>query len=263
MRFRLRFQIKGKFRMLPMDYQYFLASWIYRVIEEGDAGFSEFLHNGGYQDGYKKHKLFNLSPLNLYPYKLWKEKSLFELQGNELSMDISFMVDRAAEHFIKGLFLKQEFYLGDKFNGIELMVTAVEAYPPPVFQKTMRYKALSPVTISLTREQDRYPQYLNPENELYAHYFLKNLSEKQKGVALAHEKTNAPAELDYPSWDFRLLSRPRSRLSVIKPYTVNETKVRGYCFDFELTAPEEIQEMVYYCGVGEKNALGWGFCEVK
>jgi CRISPR-associated endoribonuclease Cas6 len=37
---------------------------------------------------------------------------------------------------------------------------------------------------------------------------------------------------------------------------------KGFEFDFSLTAPVELMRIGYYGGVGEKNSLGFGCCEL-
>ena len=40
MRFKITFTRTGKQRMLPMDYQYYLSAWIYKVIGKADRAFA-------------------------------------------------------------------------------------------------------------------------------------------------------------------------------------------------------------------------------
>lgn len=121
MRFKITFNRTGKQRMLPMDYQYYLSAWIYKVIGQADPLFSDFLHSQGYVNGHRSFKLFGYSPLSFGKPVLWKEKSLFEIQENQLSVNISFHLAEAAERFIIGLFNNQKLYLGDRFNGNRLI----------------------------------------------------------------------------------------------------------------------------------------------
>ena len=70
MRFKITFTRTGKQRMLPMDYQYYLSAWIYKVIGKADRAFAEFLHAEGYSDGHRRFKLFNYD-LN---DKIWQKQ---------------------------------------------------------------------------------------------------------------------------------------------------------------------------------------------
>ncbi len=42
--------------MLPMDYQYYLSAWIYKILEKADREFARFLHSDGYSLGYRRFK---------------------------------------------------------------------------------------------------------------------------------------------------------------------------------------------------------------
>lgn len=57
MRFTLILHITSRNRILPINYQYPLHSWIYRVIQTVDAEFSRFLHDEGYGVGNKMNGL--------------------------------------------------------------------------------------------------------------------------------------------------------------------------------------------------------------
>jgi CRISPR-associated endoribonuclease Cas6 len=54
MRIQITFNRTGKQRMLPMDYQYFISAWIYKVLKQADQDFASFLHEKGY--GNSPHK---------------------------------------------------------------------------------------------------------------------------------------------------------------------------------------------------------------
>src|SRR5690606_30556601 len=109
---------------------------------------------------------------------LWKDKKLFEVTSHEFGLKISFDVTEAATNFIKGLFMSQEFYVGDKFNGIEFRVAGVEALHEPHFKKIMYYRLQTPWVVSFKNETDKYPQYLDPEKNEFGQQAIKHLVEK-------------------------------------------------------------------------------------
>ena len=256
MRFKITFNRTGKQRMLPMDYQYYLSAWIYKVIGQADPEFSNFLHSQGYLNGHKSFKLFGYSPLAFGKPVLWKEKALFEIQENQLSVNISFFLAEAAEKFIIGLFNNQQLYIGDRFNGLDLQVSSVERLPENIQAETANYRALSPVVVSVLPEGKKYPEYLNPENESYGVLLRQNLVNKFNAIP-----GNTPIETISP-FRFGLQSSSRSKLITIKPYTPEQSKVRGFVFDFTLTCPVEIHQLILATGIGEKNSMGFGWVEV-
>lgn len=256
MRFKITFNRTGRQRMLPMDYQYYLSAWIYKVIGQADPEFSDFLHSQGYLNGHKSFKLFGYSPLSFGKPILWKEKSLFEIQENQLSVNISFHLAEAAEKFIIGLFNNQQVYVGDRFNGLDLTAVGVERLPAFCTGETVVYRAMSPVVVSILPEGKKYPDYLNPENESYEALLRQNLVNKFNSIS------GNVSIGTIPTFRFELRSSPRSKLITIKPYTPEQSKVRGFVFDFALTCPVEIHQFIQATGIGEKNSMGFGWVEV-
>ena len=256
MRFKITLNRTGRQRMLPMDYQYYLSAWIYKVIGKADPEFSNFLHTEGYSQGYKQFKLFNYSPLSFGRPTLWKEKTLFEIHTDQLFLSVSFHLAEAAEKFIIGLFNNQQVYVGDQFNGLDLVVAQVERLPEPELKSTMNYRAVSPVVVSLKDKQDKYAQYLSPEDENYADLLRQNLWNKYGSIP------NVTILSEDIGFHFEPISRPKSKLVTMKPYTTEQSKVRCFVFGFSLTCPVEIHQLILSSGIGEKNSMGFGWVEV-
>jgi len=256
MRFKITLNRTGRQRMLPMDYQYYLSAWIYKVIENADPEFSSFLHTEGYSTGYKQFKLFNYSPLNFGRPTLWKEKALFEIHTGQLFLSVSFHLAEAAEKFIIGLFNNQQVYVGDRFNGLDLVVSQVERLPEPEFTATMNYRAVSPVVVSLKDENSKYARYLSPADAEYTGLVRKNLRTKHNSLPNA---TATPEDLNF---QFELKGESKSKLVTLKPNTPEQSKVRGCVFDFAMTCPVEIHQLMLATGIGEKNSMGFGWAEV-
>ncbi|MFA7141247.1 MAG: CRISPR-associated endoribonuclease Cas6 [Proteiniphilum sp.] len=256
MRFRLTLNRTTKQRMLPMDYQYYISAWIYKVLRYADRDFARFLHEKGYgQDAPKLYKLFCFSPLEFGKPILWKEKKLFEISAQEIALHLSFNVPEAASNFIKGLFMQQSFYLGDKFNGIDFAVTQVEALAEPSFSDTMRYHLATPWVVSYQSDQDKYPQYLSPDDDRFLSLAVRHLVEKYNNTSNGVKISDGQMKLS--------LTTPYKRAGfVIKPGTREESRVIGNLFDFELSAPVEVHRMIWNAGVSEKSSSGFGWVEL-
>lgn len=256
MRFNITFSRTTKQRMLPMDYPYYISAWIYKVLRQADREFARFLHEKGYgQSDSKLYKLFCFSRLNFGKPILWKEKKLFEITGHDISLQISFDVPEAASTFIKGLFLNQDFYLGDKFNGIDLKVMGVEALPEPEFGQIMHYSLQTPWVVSLQTEEHRHPQYLSPKDENFTALAIKHLAEKYHNTGTRERLSPEQISLKRTS-DFKRAGY------LIKPGTREETRVLGNLFDFRLTAPIEIHRLIWNAGASEKSSTGFGWVEL-
>jgi CRISPR-associated endoribonuclease Cas6 len=253
MELRLTLSISGG-DTLPVNYQYPISSWIYRVISQADAGYAEFLHQGGFRHDWRHFKMFTFSQLDARPYRVFGNR--MRLLGKEVSLTLRFAVNSSMEHFLTGLFLKQQLTLGDRYNRVDLEVTRVEAVAPPVFQETMSYRCLSPICVSRTRS-DGTTEYLSPEAPDYGELLVRNLVHKSAALVTAGDTISG----DFPEFQFRLLNTPRKKGIHVKDYTDAHTQMIGYLFHFELTAPVELHEMGYDAGFGEKNSMGFGCVE--
>lgn len=256
MRFKVTFNTNAGRKHLPFNYQYYISAWIYKVIGSADKDFADFLHNEGFRDGNKKFKLFNFSPLNFGKPKILKEKGLFEIYSTHLTLHLSFLLSDAAEVFIIGLFKYQEAYIGDSVNGLDLKVTQIERLPDIELSETMYYRTLSPVVLSYQYPGWTYASYLSPEDESYTRLLYNHFMNKYLAAPNA-----SPLPDSFP-FHFKLTGTPRSKLATIKQGTPEQSKIRGYLFDFELTAPHEIHHLMLSCGTGEKNSLGFGWVNV-
>lgn len=64
MELRLKFRrIAGN--LLPVNYQYPLSSWIYKVIGTADLNYSTFLHEKGFAFDNRRFKMFTFSQLDV------------------------------------------------------------------------------------------------------------------------------------------------------------------------------------------------------
>ena len=256
MRFELTLNRTTKQRMLPMDYQYYISAWVYKVLKQADKNFAEFLHEKGYgQNPGKLYKLFCFSRLNFGKPRLWKEKKLFEIAAHDIKLQLSFDVNQVATHFIKGLFMQQEFYLGDKFNGIDYKVVNVAALPEPKFSETMHYCLQTPWVVSHKAEGDRYPQYLSADDENFEALAIKHITEKFNNTRA--QKTILPGQIR-----LKRTSNFKRAGFVVKPGTREQSRIVGNLFELELTAPIDVQRMVWNAGICEKSSSGFGWLEV-
>ena len=83
MRFKLiieKFERKDN-DLLPINYQYELASWIYKTIHYGNAEFADWLHKHGYMNDKKQFKLFTFSNLLINKIKLIKDR--LQIKSNQ------------------------------------------------------------------------------------------------------------------------------------------------------------------------------------
>jgi len=260
MRFKLTLQVIPGSNLLPLNYQYELSAWIYKIINLGDASFSSWLHNQGYLAQGKHYKLFTFSRLHIPQFKITQDR--LQVISTTISLTLSFYTPISAETFITGLFRQQKFTLGDSQSKVTFEVSNIAAEPLPAFRSKSRFRLVSPVCVSTVKNQDdkRMPLYLSPEDVAFTGIFRQNLLHKYAASPVV-PATDKPVFLP-ESILFKLLSKPASKLVTIKANTPQQTKVRGYLFDFEIEAPATLLEVGYFAGWGEKNSLGFGCGEL-
>lgn len=256
MRFKLILERADQKRFIPINYQYELSSAIYRVIERGNEAFSGFLHDEGYKLGNKQFRLFTFSRVFLDKQRVHVSQGRIEHLGTRAELYVSFLIDRAAEEFIKGLFLGQEFYLGDQISGVNYSVSKIESAASVYFQRNMRYRCLSPILIKEKRESGG-ENYLEPSHPKYGELLVQNLISKWAAQALVGEEQKGESIQDL---DFRFepVGKVYRNGVLIKQMTPQESKLIGYSFEFILDAPEELHEIGYYSGFGHLNSQGFG-----
>ncbi|MBN1414320.1 MAG: CRISPR-associated endoribonuclease Cas6 [Bacteroidales bacterium] len=265
MRFRLSLSIvKKKLNgaKLPLNYQYELSSWMYRLINLSDPVFSSWLHDTGYSMDNRKFKMFTFS--NLKPGRYTINGDRMEILSDETELLVSFCLPQAVEHFITGLFRNQQFQLGDKTSNVCFSVTSIEKLPDIVFADTMRFSTLSPLVISrYDKSGSKYAQYISPADKEFPELLIKNLLAKYTVIAsLDGSPFNTSDAVKDVFTSFKLASEPRQKLIKIKEGTAQQTFLKGYMFRFALSAPANLMYIGYYAGFGEKNSLGFGCCEV-
>lgn len=263
MKFKLTIIQQDKSNLLPINYQYELSSWIYKTLSSGNAEFANWLHNKGYTDGNKRFKLFTFSKLYAEKYSIKADR--IELLTEKAILYISFYLEQAAEPFIIGLFKNQEFSIGDKISSITFRISAIEKLPEPQWTNEMFFRTSSPIIIGIKDDRiSKNAQYISPEDTRYSEYFTQNLV--SKFLALLKNRPDISQNITFyqnTPLDFQLTGQVKSKLIKIKIGTTSETMVKGYLFDFKLSAPPELMRMGYYAGFGEKNSLGFGSVDIR
>ncbi|MCJ0222579.1 CRISPR-associated endoribonuclease Cas6 [Clostridioides difficile] len=228
--------------VLDYNYQYELMKRIYEAIEVNDKRKALSLHNEGYKVDKKVFKLFN--------YTMMFEDAKYSKGGIHLNSQtkIKLMLsgyDDILNNIIKG-FIKCKVF---KLYNIEFKVSDIEEDSKKNFNNITLYKVRSPIVASLYDLKSRKQVYLNPMQEEFYKALHDNLGNKYK---LIYNKEYT-GELYFDIEDV---------LAVKKKYITN-IKGKGFVIgytDFEIfvQANKDMQEVIYYCGLGEKNSIGMG-----
>lgn len=87
-------------------------------------------------------------------------------------------------------------------------------------------RAMSPICISVKKEDHAHPQYMHPMDTEYQHYFSKHLLEKSTARQMVETNgKSVKSAVNMEDLSLNILSSyPRSRLIRLKAHTAEETR---------------------------------------
>ena len=259
MRLKIKFSLSGKKQIMPLNNQYPISAWIYKVLAKADKQFATMLHENGYKtEAGKAFKLFTFSKVN-FPPKTWKiipKSDRMQIWSRNAYLTISFQLPVQTEKFVMGLFQEQKVFIGDKISGIEMEVENIEAIKTEnIESKTIKLRTITAIVLGLDVEGEQNEQYISPLHPEYKRLFLRSLLDKYKATG---QNGVSIEDLDFEVTKLY----PKTVMQTIKAFTPAETKVRAYNYEFELTAPKGILEVGLNASFGSMGSLGFGYCEV-
>jgi CRISPR-associated endoribonuclease Cas6 len=267
MQFRLTLKPTSSQTLVPFNYAYRLSAFIYSVLADADTQYAEFLHSQGYEfSRTRRFKLFTFSDLMMPNVRVDAKAGGLWVNSSAIEWIVSFYIDKAAQHFIVGLFQDQRCVIASPRHRAEFIIERVEAVPVEITGQTVQLRTLSPVVIA-EKDERGMDQYLHPADEQFGPLLISNLLAKYGSVQSAMPAIATPdADWENPSLKFQLLpgpgrnaAQPKSRLLTIKEGSREETRIKGYYnFQFELNGPSELLELAVLAGVGRYNAEGFG-----
>jgi CRISPR-associated endoribonuclease Cas6 len=273
MRFKLHLKPVRDRQKLLFNYQYPLQAWLYKLIYQADQDYASFLHNQGYAvpNSYKTFKHFTFSSLQITKSKpIRKGDTYIQLSSDNITLIVSFYIDKAAEGFIIGLFQNQEMSLYNRELQADFIVERVETLENSfdLYQKneviTKCFKTISPMVVA--RKEGSLDKYLSPTDEGFSAFFALNLIDRFRTLQ-GTEGMQMDATFAKNIVKFKLQSDPE-RIKM-RGFTVKEgklsqqTKVIGYYnFSFEVTAPAQLLEIGYLGGFGKESSMGCGSTDV-
>ncbi|NOZ46156.1 MAG: CRISPR-associated endoribonuclease Cas6, partial [Chlorobi bacterium] len=178
MRFKIELELlrQNSDNLLPLNYQYELSSWIYKVLNYGNPEFAKWLHSQGYGNNAKHFKLFTFSNLLIEKYKIHADR--LKILSPKVTLYISFYPLEAITPFVTGLFNNQTVSIGDKISKVSFMVRSIEKNAEPVFTNGMSFRCLSPIIVSYKSTDKKYADYMYPKGENFIELFRNNLIQK-------------------------------------------------------------------------------------
>lgn len=239
--------------ILPVNYQFELGSWFYRVLNAPGSPLHDFLVSSGHLGKDKPFRNFVFSHI-IVPYRKIEADRLL-IQCERVSLIFSTLPDPHLEPLVTSNFVDARFMLGDKLSQVPFFIEKVEKIPEPEFSDKMTFRTISPLHLSVKIPGRKNELYLSPEDDSFARYFYENLYLKYR-ILYGHEHQNSPV-----SGKFKLRSEVNQKGITINAGNPGQNKLIGYQLRFRLQADPELIRSGYYLGFGEKNHLGFGCCE--
>lgn len=261
---------------INLNYQYYLSAALYRWIEKSSPSYARFLHQTGFSpEGLaRRFKHFCFSQLFVAQRTIRNGHLIIHSPAVDWYVDMP--VEATLQHLVVGIFEKQELYIERKEN--RFFVESVETLPEPDWTRRMKFRMLSPLTVSIPEEgslpprsncekgnlQPRriIPHYLRPNDTRLSEALRANILNKHASL---HEYEPADTEfrctLDEKFIEARGGAEKISKLITIKQGRTDETKVRGFMCPLTLEGNPELIKLAYESGLGEKGSLGFGMIE--
>lgn len=250
---------------LPINYNYFLSSALYNLLDFGKPEFAAFLHNKGYNLNGRSYKLFTFS-------LLFEKYSIADNKINLLSPKAYIYVSSPIiDEFLKGLvigaFRMKEMRLMIQQEEFIFEIEQMEEVPPPTFTAEMNFKLLSPLVLSTyetdpTKNQQYYLRFSDDLN-IINRVFNNNLKNKYK---IIHQKEYTGEDLSF-KWDNNYINRMLSKKKrIVKKIPIYSKGRPIYIIannaPFKLSGSPELIELGYETSYGEKNSMGFGMAAV-
>lgn len=249
---------------IPINYHYPLSSVFYRIFSYGSPEFATWLHDNGYinQRG-KPLKLFNFSKIFFSQYEV--EGNIIYASGPIKVIFSSPLVDSIVSAFIDGILKTRSITISNNEHGTKFKIHNVIKIPQPYFIPNMKYIALNPIVSSIVKISDdgnKRIHFFRPDDENLIHQLKKNLLGKY--LLVHNEKYDG---LIHIKLDGQYINKVGgytkiTKLITIKEGTTEEIKVKGFECPIEISACAKMQKIVYDCGLGEKNSLGFGMVDI-
>jgi CRISPR-associated endoribonuclease Cas6 len=254
MRYKLTLKLVDPLRnVLPVNYQFELGSWFYRMINNQDSALYSYLASVGHIHGEEPFRNFVFSHLMVPDRKIEGDRLI--IQSEKIGLIFSTIPEEALVPLVMANFHNSRFLLGDRISQVSFLVESVEQLPEPVFTDKMTFKTLSPLHLTTKIQGRKNDLFLSPETSGYARFFFENL----------HLKYRILNGFDHPqdplAGKFKLRSPVSQKGITIQTGNPSQNKLIGYQLRFRLQADPALLKAGYYIGFGEKTHLGFGCCE--
>ncbi len=263
---------------LPFSYFPRMSAALYVALGKADSALATDLHEGA--DHRNRIKLFGFSPLH---------SRMCEVHpGNKAEKKDGGLIFKGPTHFKvcspwpelmnrmgEGLLVAQELRIGSQL----LRVRGARLLPPPTFARTMTWRPTKTGSIvtswspkgrntKLYAFPDRPAEGQACEALLRTNLIHKwrRLCEIRKDIAIAWSGADPESAREAYAPDDIRVTFPTSATNDRKAYKtrlhhIKHNPVRSWQTQITITAPPPLQRLIWACGLGEMNSMGFGLIE--
>jgi CRISPR-associated endoribonuclease Cas6 len=222
--------------VLDINYNYQVASFIYRCIQQANPDLSLDLHK---PNGFK---FFTFSRIDIPKKRFEIQEDKLVIQSDRVYLYLSTPKTEIAMSFIEGLMKNPE----AKICGAKFVVSNVKILREPKIGDKARFATLSPISVSTVkngRQYDLYPKDLKFYENLRANLVKKYIALNKK----------TPENCDLEITPLR-----------VKPKRIRVKNTHHRCVEmvFDAKGSKELLEVGYQAGFGERNSMGFGMVKV-
>lgn len=248
MRVRITFKVKNKGAIVPFHHQYLISQVINGLILS-----SQHLEYNTYPD---------------YSFSGIKGQTKISKEGLQFhSSKVTLVISSPSKEFLK-------FLLGRVFSQKQLEIGALILLPEhvdeeitPSLEDVTKFICISPlVPVRGTFNDSEGKRFIEPSSDEFSDYLFDSTINRLENSGV---RTDDIADLQkfqiVPDEEY-LNKIKESQKKFARVYTLydQDTKyeIRGYTFPFTLYAPEEIQNFLFTCGIGNYSSKGFGMLDI-
>ncbi len=241
----------GRGIYLPINYNHFLTSAIYQFLELSDPEYADFLHEDGYTIGTKRFKLFTFSQLMARRRQIVDDQICLR---SRVTWYVSSPQEAFLGNFAASLMAEGALRIGNQY----LSVMDVEIPRTPHFRQEMKFRCLSPITMSTKREREGrlVMHYCLPDEPEFSELVRQNLIRKYEAIY-----GRSPSDDSFSmEFDQEYILRRKGRVTRLVKY--KGVDIRGVMCPFYARGSPALMFVGYECGFGDKNGAGFGMVEI-
>ncbi len=235
MRFKIEFELFEP-KDLTINYNYYIASWIYRCVERADPDLSLELHKP------RTMKLFTFSRLQIPESRFQILDGRMKVESDFAYLFFSTPKKEIAEAFVSGALERPE----GRIERLPFVIRSIQVMREPEIKSEAKFITMSPISVTTFRDGRILDLY--PKDPKFYENIRKNLIKKYVTL-YKREPENDELEIEVIE-------------AKAKKITIKNTHHRCVDMVFLARGSPELLKLGYQAGFGERNSMGFGMVKV-